>query len=352
MVVNPYPPGGGGWFTPTGGTSWDANYAVAPPTAIALAQRPPTPPPSGGGGGGDAGFDAARWDAYVAEIRAALQASSGLERLKLQRQYEDAEKGRQNAYRIAQLSSETSRYGVDVGRQNLLEQLKEQQRQFDANHGLEIQKFGEGQRQFDLTYGLNRDRFGLERADAYTKYAQTYDDIWALQDFKGALGDVGQGRAPASVAASATQPHAKTWEDFAALAGYSGLPNVQSGQSMQPSEGAMSGGYSTRAPDGSVVRGGPTGQAGAGTDPRVSAASAVMKALPPSESGGTDMQDWAALNAIKSLYFGRKPGQVEALGPERRRIAQAGLRRAGYNPALVEEDRQRSLPGQGRPNAV
>src|SRR5690349_14988813 len=59
--------------------------------------------------GGDPQADARRWDAYVQQIQQALQASAGFERVKLQKQYEDAEKGRENAYKIAQLSAETSR---------------------------------------------------------------------------------------------------------------------------------------------------------------------------------------------------------------------------------------------------
>ena len=79
----------------------------------------------------------------------------------------------------------------------------------------------------------------------------------------------------------------------------------------------------------------------------MTAANAVMKALPPSEGMGNDDQDWAALNAIRSLYFGAKPGEVEKLGQERQKIARGGLARLGYNPRLVEEERARSLPGQG-----
>ncbi len=74
---------------------------------------------------------------------------------------------------------------------------------------------------------------------------------------------------------------------------------------------------------------------------------AVAEAIPPSSGTGNTDQDWAALDAYKAIYFAGRPGEVEGLGQERNKIGQAGLRRQGYNTALLEEDRIRSLPGQG-----
>lgn len=273
--------------------------------------------------------DLEQWNQYIAQIQAALAASSGFARTQLEAQMKDAEKARQNAYRIAQLNAETSRYGVDVGRQNLLDQLKEQARQFDANHALE------------------KDRFGLNVAEAYTRYAQTPDMVWALNDFKGALGRVGLGQNPTPVSANPEQPKAKTWEDFSALAG--GLPQYQGGR--------PSGGGGSAAPSGGVAdvyrpgaAAGPVtmDESGGTTGPdlREKAVTAVMRAMPPSETPGTDTQDWAALGAIRNLYFAGRPGEVERLGQQRRKTAMAGLARLGLDPVMVEEERRRSLPRQ------
>lgn len=258
--------------------------------------------PTAGSAGNDPYADVRKWQEYLAAVtEKALSEQNAFEKLKWQQQRDDAEKALANAMNIAKLQSETSRYGTDVQRQTELARLKENARQFDLNHGLA---------QADL---------GLKYADAYTRYASTYDDLFSLQDLKGAVANIQGGGGPAPYGSQGT-PHAKNYGDFYALTGYGASAAGQ---------GAAQGGGST------------------GTDPRVSAANAVMKALPPSETAGNDMQDWNAINAITSLYFGAKPGQVEALGQERQKAAQGALRRAGYNDRLVVEERNRSLPGQG-----
>lgn len=260
-----------------------------------------------------------RWDEYVARTVDMINKSTGWEREKLRLQLKDAEKGRANAYRIAELSANTSRYGTDQQTMVELRRLQENQRQFDANHGLEQQKLG------------------LSVADTYTKYAQSYDDIWALQDFKGALGAVQGGGGPAPIAAQG-RPQPKTWESFAALAGFENLPAVQAGTAPAPMPGG-----------GQAAAGGGGGN---GADLRLKAAKAIGEAMPPSSTPGLDDQDWAAIRAYESLYFAGQPGTVEKLGTERNRIGMAGLARAGYNPKLVEEERRRSLPHQGSVRAA
>jgi hypothetical protein len=316
---------------------------------------------SGGGGYGQSGSD----------VAAALTASSGFERLKLQAQIDNAKQAQANALKIAKLQSSTSlgvanigaaasKYGVDVGRQNLLDQLKENQRQFDANHDLDMQKFGlskdqfqetkrqfgltfgEGQRQFDLTYGLQNRQLGLDYAKAYTQFAQTPDMVWALNDFKGATGRAAAGLGQAPLDAS-NAPNPKSQSDFAALANYGQDTGTWGGlQLSSDAAGAPSGGGSA-----DTGTGGSSDQVGATADDRMKAIRAVSQAIPPSEGTGHDSQDWAALNAIKSLYFARRPGSVEALGQARRKTAQAGLARLGYSAPQVEEDYSRSLPWQG-----
>ena len=242
------------------------------------------------------------WNMHTANINGqAMKEQNAFNKLQLQNQREDAEKALKNAMQIAQLTAETSRYGTDVASRDRLAALEVNQEQFRANHALDQQKFG------------------LDVAKTYTQFASTYDDLFALQDLKGAIGSIGAGQGVAPLG-SQGQPHAKNWNDFYALTGY-GSPMAGAG--------AAQGGGST------------------GTDPRVTAANAVMKALPPSQTAGNDPQDWNAINAITSLYFGAKPGEVEKLGQERQKAAQGGLARAGFNPRLVDEERKRSLPGQG-----
>lgn len=242
------------------------------------------------------------YDAYIATLTQALKESSGLQQRQIESQIEDAKIARQNAMQIAQLQAETSRYGTDVQRQTRLDELRQNQRQFDATHGLDVAK-------------------------AYTEYAKTPDMMFARNDFMNAMGRVGQGLGPRNVMSQGT-PQAKSWQDFAALAGYS-TPTVQAGQS-QGGGGGMA----------------PQGPTGGGTDQRQKAVQEVMKAMPPSDSAGNDGQDWEALNAIRSLYAARRPGSVERLGKDRQAIANAGLARMGYDPSLVNADYRRTLPGQ------
>ena len=249
------------------------------------------------------------YDAYIARLTQAWQESSGLQRKQIEAQIDDAKKARENALAIAQMQDATSRYGTDTSRDLRLAELKQNQRQFDASHALDMQ------------------RYGLDVAKAYTEYSRTPDMMFARNDFMNAMGRTGQGLHPQNVMSQGT-PQAKGWQDFAALAGYT-TPTVQAGRS-QGGGGSMA----------------PQGPTGGGTDQRQKAVQEIMKAMPPSDGDGYDGQDWEALNAIRSLYAARRPGEVERLGKPRRQIAQAGLQRMGYDPALVESDRQRSLPGQ------
>lgn len=249
------------------------------------------------------------YDQYIARLTQAWQESSGLQRKQIEAQIEDAKRGRENAMEIARMQSGDSRYGTDVQRQTRLDELRQNQRQFDASHALDMQ------------------RYGLDVAKAYTEYSRTPDMMFARNDFMSAMGRTGQGLAPRNVMSQGT-PQAKGWQDFAALAGYT-TPTVQAGRS-QGGGGGMA----------------PQGPTGGGTDQRQKAVQEIMKAMPPSDSNGYDGQDWEALNAIRSLYAARRPGEVERLGQERRKIGQAGLARMGYDPNLVESDRMRTLPGQ------
>lgn len=284
---------------PAASAAASSTPAAAPPGAGVPAVPPPLPP-----AGTDPNSPAwqdylRRWDIYTKAISDAYAASSGWTRTQLEAQMDDAKKGRENAYKIAELSANTSRYGTDRNYDVQMAQLRQNQVQFEQNHGLEMAK-------------------------AYTQYASTPDQVFAMNDFKSALGRVGQGFSPAPMAEQGS-PKAKTYEDFAALTNY------------------KSGGGGGRA---SASGGGAT------TDARLKAMKAVSDAMPPSDGQGHDEQDWAAIDAIKQLYFAGRPGEVERLGAPRRKIAQAGLARAGYDVASVENQRMRGLPGQGSVRAA
>lgn len=254
------------------------------------------------------------YDRYIATLTRAWQESSGLQRTQIEAQIEDAKKARANAMEIARIQSGDSRYGTDTQRRTRLDELQQNQRQFDATHALDMQ------------------RYGLDVANSYVKYASTPDMRWSANDFDTAVARTGVGGFPQQARAQApAQP--KTWESWAALSGYN-TPVVNAGA------GGGSGG------GGGAGSAGGAGAGGGSKDLRMNAAQAVMKAMPPSDGIGHDAQDWAALDAVKNLYFSGRPGEVERLGAPRRKIAQAGLARLGYDPALVESDRQRALPGQ------
>lgn len=268
------------------------------------------------------------YDAYINQIGASLQEASGADNAyrekALSAQMESAKEARANAMEIAQLQASTSRYGVDVASADRMKALKENARQFDATHGLEIAK-------------------------AYTAFSSTPDMMFARNDFVNAMNRVGQGGGmPQPVITQSPGPQAKTWQDFSALASYNGsqVPGGGGGAAAQPS---ASGGGGSAQPAAA-----PGGGAGAQSsaqppDPRLKAANAIVQAIPPSQSAGNDDNDWAAINAIRSLYAAALPGTFERLGAQRTKIAQAGMARAGFDPVLVHEEYLRSLPGQMSP---
>lgn len=253
----------------------------------------------------------AMWDAKVKEFTDALATASGWDREKLRRGLEDAEKGRANAYRIAELQAQTSRYGTDRNYDAEMARLTEDARQFDANHG------------------LDRARLGLDTAKAYTEYASTPDRYFMLGDFMSGMGRAGMGLGPQPYGTGG-QPQMKTWEDFAALAGFGDMPSVQAGQS-----GA-----------GAAGQGGGMAQPGSGADPRIRAAQGILKAIPISDGQGMDDDDFAALTAIENVFRASKPGSYERLRPGQRKMFAGGLARLGYNPEDAISQMRRNAPGQ------
>jgi hypothetical protein len=335
-----------------------------------------------------------QYDAYIATITKAMAASSGFARTQLQAQINDAKKARQNAMAIAQVQAEVQRFGITTSRQNLLDQLQENARQFDQNHGLELEKlglsreqlaenarqfnvtsgnqasqfgqtFGEGQRQFGLTFGegqrrfdvttgegrrefditaaQNRQRLGLDYAKTATDYMSTPDRYFQAADYTNMGRQALAGQGPAPYAASGS-PVAKTTDDFAVLAGY-----------RMPGEGdpqAYAGGTSSfnEAPGG----GGANRSTDQGTDPRLKAVRGVFEAIPPSNEYGLNDNDFAALQAAKAIYSskGLKPGTLERMRPGQLAMNRsAGARLGNYVPDWEADYRAYGV-GQGSVRAA
>lgn len=309
------------------------------------------------------------WDQYVGQIQQALAASSGWETKKLQAELENAEKGRQNAYAIAKLQAETSRYGVDAQRATAMAQLKENARQFDATHALEMQKLG------------------LNYAQTATEYLSTPDRFFQAADFIGmagrALGRTSDGsQGPTPYTAQGT-PTPKTEGDFAALAGYtmptpnggggqkvtpsaspypasgagagagaapSGVPNVTTdaapGAVMPTASGAENGMAAAGVPGAASVYQAAAGP-GAGQDNRAKALKALIDAVPPSGVAGLDNNDFAVLQAAKALYSTNlTPGTLERMRPGQQAIFASAGKRLGYDVNDWKADYDASKPWQ------
>ena len=230
--------------------------------------------------------------------------------------------------------------------------LKQQGKHQEAQ--LELQR-GQAQlarERFAWEQKIKAEEMALQRAEAYTKWSSTPDLYWSQVDFRGALSRAMSGLSPQSVAATVKDtggPQMKTPSQFDAIAGPNGsLANANGGGQASPAMPSVTAGGAGATMD---IRGGASPDSGgtAATDPRATAAAAVMRALPPSSETGMDENDMAALRAVESIYLAGKPGTLERLGPARRKIAQAGLARLGFDPALMEEDYRRGLPGQGSP---
>lgn len=348
-------------WAPSGGWYGAGAASTVPPVAV---QPAPAPAASGSN-------DTARYDAYLSEIQqqiqpvlAALKAGAGADTKykydALKAQYDDAKKARDNAYKIVQLQSETSRYGTDASREVQLKQLQEQQRQYDQNHGLEMSKFGldkerfsfdkerfgqefglsqagvtgtyngaptEAARQFDLTTAEGRRQYdeslrqrqvefganyGLSRADAIAKYSSTPDQMFMRSDLMSALGAAEGGYGPQPYGASG-DPRAKTTADFDAISGPPGSFGSGSGD---PSMGMI-------RPHGPIdQQGNPIAPGGgAAPAPPLDSNSPQYRAIQARLAGGqiTSEQasaEWARLTSAPGapVYAGGTPGFNEGPG--------------------------------------
>lgn len=253
------------------------------------------------------------WDQQIATIKQAMQEASGFQRLQLQSQLEDAEKGRQNALRIARLNNETSRYGTDVQRRTAMAQLKENARQFDLRHGLDVQQLG------------------LDRAKTATEYLATPDRWAQAGNYLALSGRVLAGQPGAGSYGTSVAPRPNTEQDFAVL---------QSGGNPYAGRG-----------DAAAAAGG----TGAGADARTKALKAVISGYTPSNGVGLDANDYAVLNATRAIMGMNLTPQQQATirsDPEYRAILGSNMRNLGQNPDSWWTRQQQSLPGQGRVGAA
>lgn len=193
-----------------------------------------------------------------------------------------------------------------------------------AELGLEQQRFG-----------LEQEDFGLRRAEAIAKYQQGPDTLFVAKDLRNALERVGAGLGPGPYGAG-TEPTARTPADFEGLmAGGTGA-----GGSMRGS-GQMTAG-------GQVAGPGPSGEAAA-PDPRVKAATGVIKALGFNDDDGIDESTAAALAAVQNIARARKPGTSQRLAsrPGLQAGFMAGASKAGYYAPDLMAEIESWNPGQG-----
>lgn len=274
-----------------------------------------------------------QWAQQIATIQAALAASSGFERLKLQSQLDDAKAARANALKIAQLQADNSRYGYDLSRQTALDQLQENARQFDARHALDVR---------------NAD---LSEAQLIAQQRSQPNRLFQTMDLEQALGRIRNGF------------RATTMPMTTGIAAIDGLStdytaNPYLANPYLKDSGAGGGGGSVTPTASAPVTtnaapaSGGAAPTSAGADPRLSAANAVLKALPPSATEGLDPTGVAALNAVYHLYAAPlQPGTLQSLSPTQKAGLQSGAERlqqyTGKSYDDLMADYYKSAPGMG-----
>lgn len=254
-----------------------------------------TSAPPGYGGGADY-VTPEQWDQYIQTLKQTYQASSGFAREQLASQIRDADEGRKNSLKIAQLQADNSRYGVDQQRQTAIDQLKQADSQFAQRHALDVR---------------NSD---ISEAQLIEQERSQPNRLFQSMDLEQALGSIRSGQRATTL---------KMPTGVAALdslsTDYTGNPYLarDHGSVAYPADASGSPGMSTN----------PVGSS-SGTDPRVKAARSVMDALPPSATTGLDPTGVAALNAVFSLYHAPlRPGTLESLSPTQQGTLQSGSQR-------------------------
>jgi hypothetical protein len=306
--IRPYPYGGGGYDASAGyaGQYGQPGYG------------------QGQGYGYGQGVDYVtpeQWAAAIQQAKDFLKYQAGgatpFEREQAYAKWQDAEKGYRNSLKIAQLQADTSRYGYDQQRQSQIDQLKQNDRQFAANHQLDVRKAD------------------ISEAQLIAEQRSQPNRLFQTMDLEQALGSIRAGN------------HATTMAMPTGVAAFDGLSTDYRGNP-----------YLAGGAGGSGATGSPTGASGAtGTDPRIKAARSVMDALPPSATEGLDPTGVAALNAVYSLYHAPlRPGTLESLSPTQQAGLQSGAARVqqytGKSYDDFVQDYRRALPGQGSARAA
>jgi len=256
------------------------------------------------------------WAAEQARIGALINSTEGYERWALEQKYADSEKGRQNALQLEQMRARAARYGVDAQTRSEMAQLAQRAKEFEANHDLDVQKFGLSQGELTGYYQgrptLAREGQQLQEAQYIAQQRSQPNRLFQTMDLEQALGAIRGGRPATQLAQTGVSAVDGLSTD------YTGNPYLAGGAGPLP--------------------GPPTGQSGATTgaapDPRLKALNAVMTALPPSATEGLDPNAVAALNAAYAIYKSpglAKPGSIESLSPtQKATFASAGERLQGY----------------------
>lgn len=280
-----------------------------------------------------------QWGATVAGlIDQAMNASSALERRKLEAQIRDADEGRKNAMKIAQLSASTSRYGVDAQAKAQAAALKQRAREFEQTHALELKKFG------------------LSYAQTATEFLSSPDRFAQSTDFFDMAGRV-MGRVPGPAPyGSNTDFVPKTQQDFAVLAGGApeGLgaatPGSTAAAQSQPSPSAPVQAAVASASSPAAASG---GAATAQADPRQKLLKNLFDVSPPSRGAGQDQNDFAVMKAADAIMsMPLPPGAYERMRPDQQKILGSYIRRSGRSLPDWLSQQQRNAPGQGSVRAA
>lgn len=297
-----------GWFNPSSGGTFAGGRPRVTPGGNIIALPDDTSEQ-------DTQDIIAAYDRAIDKNTEAWAAATGLERRQIEAKIEDMQKGREVQMQIARLQAQTSKYGVDAQSKIALDRLKEEARQYDQTHALDLMRFG-----------LDVQKLGVQRAQTATDYLSTADRYVQASDFLNLSGQV-LANQPGSNAGSGAVPQAKTMADYAALEGGA---RVAPGRQVDASAGAGLGSSS-------------------GADARVKALRAVIDASPPSPDQGLDPNAYHVLNAARAIYSmdlnPMQQAQIRGNKQYGQILASAG-RRLGYNPADWDERQAKNLPGQ------
>lgn len=239
-------------------------------------------------------------------------------------------------------------FDMDMKKKELdlrVQQLRQQGRTAEANAEYQKGQLELAKQRLAWEKEIETKKFNLSRAETLAKFNSGPDMMFMRTDVLNALARAGLGAGPAPLSAAGA-PRMRTVQDFNAAEN-----GTWNGTNSGPSVGGP-GAYPTLTRSlPADAGGGGASSSGGGTanqaDPRLTAATAVMKAIQPSETGGTDENDMAALAAIENIYRAAKPGTLQRMRPGQREAFSAGLSRLGFYAPDAVADMQRAGIGQG-----